>query len=304
MHRVRRGRSNNAGFINPQDYRRDETTPLLAVVGDSYIEALMVPEAETLQARLARSLTGRVRVYSFAASGAPLSQYLVWAGHAVQAYGARAVLINVVGNDFDESVCALKQAPGFWCFEGDGAGAMQLRLIDHEPGLATRLIRMSALARYVLINLKALDTIRTIRGLAGGLAGTAHAQPRYAGNTDAQTDERRMRLSLAALDAFFRELPIRVGLPANRVAFAVDGFRYATAAKASQGSYFDLMRRAFIDKARALDYEVIDLDPMFMAPERAGQRYEFPDDGHWNGNGHAIAASAVASSRLLAGLLQ
>ena len=64
------------------------------------------------------------------------------------------------------------------------------------------------------------------------------------------------------------------------------------------------MRRAFVAKARSLGYELIDLDPLFMAPERAGQRYDYPDDAHWNGNGHAVAADAVSSSRLLAGLLQ
>ena len=53
MERVRRGRSNNMGWIDGQDYRRDDPTPLLAVIGDSYIEGLMVPETETMQARLA-----------------------------------------------------------------------------------------------------------------------------------------------------------------------------------------------------------------------------------------------------------
>ena len=89
MERVRRGRANNEGWIDAQDYRRDDPSPLLAVIGDSYVEGLMVPEADTVQARLARTLAGKLRVYSFAASGAPLSQYLIWAGHAVHEYGAR-----------------------------------------------------------------------------------------------------------------------------------------------------------------------------------------------------------------------
>ena len=54
MHRVRHGRSNNEGWIDEQDYRRDDPTPLLAIVGDSYIEAQMVPYADTMQARLGR----------------------------------------------------------------------------------------------------------------------------------------------------------------------------------------------------------------------------------------------------------
>src|SRR4051812_7940933 len=36
-------RTNNDGFVNNQDYDRTQTSPLLAIIGDSYIEAAMVP---------------------------------------------------------------------------------------------------------------------------------------------------------------------------------------------------------------------------------------------------------------------
>src|SRR3954463_14189963 len=113
MHNVVHGRVNNAGFVNDQDYVRDGP-PLIAVIGDSFIEAQMVPYSESLQGRLAAALKDKFRVYSFAGSGAPLSEYLIWAGFAVKEYGARAVVINVVGNDFDESLAAYRIGPGFW----------------------------------------------------------------------------------------------------------------------------------------------------------------------------------------------
>src|SRR5262245_53576418 len=119
MHNINRGHTNNAGFVNDQDYRRDDPLPLLAVIGDSYIEARMVPFAKTLEGRLAHALRDRSRVYSFAAGGAPLSQYLIWAEHAVHTYGARALVINVVGNDFDESLPAYRAGPGFWFYVAD-----------------------------------------------------------------------------------------------------------------------------------------------------------------------------------------
>ena len=92
---VNRGRINNAGFVNDQDYHKEGKRPLLAVVGDSYIEARMIPYGETLQGRLATALGNEFRVYSFAAGGAPMSQYLIWARHAVTDYGARALIINM-----------------------------------------------------------------------------------------------------------------------------------------------------------------------------------------------------------------
>src|SRR5215203_4239747 len=44
---VNRGRTNNYGFVNAQDYDTTAHAPLLAVIGDSYVEAVMVPFAET-----------------------------------------------------------------------------------------------------------------------------------------------------------------------------------------------------------------------------------------------------------------
>src|SRR5947208_12162357 len=76
FHNVVHGRVNNAGFVNDQDYVR-EGPPLIAVVGDSFIEAQMVGYPESLQGRLAAALAPNMRAYSFAGSGAPLSQYPV-----------------------------------------------------------------------------------------------------------------------------------------------------------------------------------------------------------------------------------
>ncbi len=118
-----RGRINNAGFVNDQDYRTDELDTARRRRRGLLHQASMVPFRETVQGRLAAALAGRFRVYSFAASGAPLSQYLVWARHAVRVYGAQALVINVVGNDFDNSLATyLKDARGFSVYVRDSTG--------------------------------------------------------------------------------------------------------------------------------------------------------------------------------------
>ena len=40
---VNRVHTNNLGFVNDQDYVVGQPGPLLALIGDSYVEALMVP---------------------------------------------------------------------------------------------------------------------------------------------------------------------------------------------------------------------------------------------------------------------
>lgn len=301
MHNVVRGRVNNEGFVNDQNYVRDGP-PLIAVIGDSFIEAQMVPYADSLQGRLAAALKDKFRVYSFAGSGAPLSQYLIWAGYAVKEFGARAAVINVVGNDFDESLSAYRVGPGFWQYAPDASGALQLKLNPYRAGTLISLARYSALARYCIINLGLQNQLFSIRWLAEMIFGKpANAQPRYAGNTDASVNDKRVRDSLAAIDAFFRDVPARIGLPPDRVLFTLDGFRYAEAARDGAGTYFDLMRRAFMEKATALGYEAIDLDTRFIERHaRTAESFEFYDDNHWNAAGHEVAFEAVMASKLLA----
>lgn len=296
---VNHRRVNNAGWVNDQDYKKDDKTPLLAIIGDSYIEALMVPYDKTVYGRLAKELGGRLRVYSFGASGAPLSQYLIWAGHAVREYGARAVVINVVGNDFDESHAAYNAGPGWWVYVPGPDGNLRLRLTDYRPGWLRSVLPNSSLARYLFFNLQIENTWRQIGSFFfGGLP--ALATPRYAGNTVAEADPPRVRASLAAIDAVFRDLPANVGLPPDRILFTVDGFRYPDALADGRGTYFDLIRRAFCSKAELLGYQVIDLDPRFFEHYAAhAQRFEYPHDGHWNEIGHAVAAKAVLEFELI-----
>jgi hypothetical protein len=68
--RVNRGHVNNDGWVNNQDYRVSEDPPLVAVIGDSFVEAEMVPYAQTFHGLLATLYEGKTRFYSFGTSGA------------------------------------------------------------------------------------------------------------------------------------------------------------------------------------------------------------------------------------------
>ena len=96
-------RTNNAGWASHIDYVRESDTPLLAFVGDSYIEGDHVPWPDTCHGRLAGRLEGETRVYSFGMNGAPLSQYLAYSEHTRDTYRPDALVIPIIDNDFDES---------------------------------------------------------------------------------------------------------------------------------------------------------------------------------------------------------
>jgi hypothetical protein len=294
-----RGHVNNDGWVNNQDYRVSEDPPLVAVIGDSYVEAAMMPYAQTFHGLLAKLLEGKLRIYSFGASGAPLSQYLVWARYAVNKFKARALVINVVGNDFDESRIEYKSAPGFWYYAPATDGELHLQLVEYHPDEMTALVRRSALLRYLAVNLGATYRFAAIMNWLRPHDDSKEWRQRYAGSTFANPSAPRVAASEAAVNAFLRDLG-KIGLSTQCIAFTVDGSRYPERVERNAGTFFDIMRRHFLERASAHGYEAIDLDPLFLARYReTGEQFEFPNDGHWNANGHHVAADALRSSKLL-----
>jgi hypothetical protein len=298
-----RGRVNNDGFINDEDYAVNDPRPLLAAIGDSYVEAAMVPNRQTFYRRLADKLGQSGRVYSFGASGAPLSQYLVWAQYAAQKYQAAGLAIVVIGNDFDESLWTYNTRPGLHVYVRGPNNRLRLRRTDYAPSPFRFLVRHSALGRYLVFHLNALELARQTAARWGltspAHAGTQAGTPQFVGNTSAAASAERVRDSYEAIAAFFDDLATMVQIPPDRIVFLVDGARYERDAAVTERSYFGLMRARFMSEAAQRGYEVIDLQPWFVERSRDGQtRYEYLTDGHWNPIGHEVVAQALGASRL------
>jgi hypothetical protein len=286
------GRINNYGFINEQDYVKHAERGPLTVIGDSYVEAMMVPYEQTVQGRLAKLLENKARVYSIGISGAQLAQYLAFAEYAWTQFHPRGIVFIIVGNDFDEGLIKYKNEPGYHYFQEDGSThALNVVRIDYRANISKKLLRESAMARY----LWATVGINHVVGRPKGAE--------YVGNTAAHASEERLADSRRAVDIFFAELPKRLGLAKDRYLFLVDAMRpqiYAESELArASGSYFDLMRQYFLEQAKRYGYEAIDMQPRFISRHRLdGSRFEFTIDAHWNGAGHQEAADAIASSRM------
>lgn len=295
---VNQGRVNNDGFVNDQDYDAADMRPLLAVIGDSYVEASMVPYAQTLQGRLAEKAAPDARVYSFAASGAPLSQYLVWARYARDTYKPKAMTFVIIANDFDESLPAYVLQQTFHQFVENDQGELELKLLNEfHPSWKRQVIKSSALARYVFFNLNAWITWGKIKQQLMR-ADTPAAQ--FVANTDASLDDTRVEQSKRAVDAFFRLLPDYSGLEPRHVAFVVDSARdwiYQGESAANKDNYFDVMRHYLMKVAQAKGYTVVDMDGIFQQDfAENNQRFEYPTDNHWNEQGHGVVADALADT--------
>lgn len=265
--------SNNAGFLNDQDYTREGPRPLLAVVGDSYVEAIMLPYDETHYGRLAKRVGDRGRVYSFGMSSSPLSQYLAFAALARDEYAPDAFVFPIIGNDFDESLFPFKRSPAFHYFADDATVENpSLMRVDYEPNWKRAILRKSRLAAYLVFHLEV--TARLDNQIA-------RLFDRPSLPTATIQDWNR------AADLFLAGVLDATGVTRDRIVFVVEGIRPALYKKPWAES-----REYFMAKAKAEGFEVIDLQPAY----ETGEKLDFERDGHWNARGHAIVGEAIAGS--------
>lgn len=297
---VNRGRVNNDGFVNNQDYNAADSRPLMAVIGDSYVEALMVPYEDTLHGWLAGAYPKR-RVYSFAASGAPLSQYLIWARYAAQTYRPSLMAFVIVGNDYDESLPRYAAHQTFHQFVPGADGALAPALLhEYRPGALRSILRHSYLARYMFYNLSVSVAYQKLKNTMLKKK-TQGAERAYVGNVAVQASEEKIADSKIAVDTFLRLLPGYAGLPAEKIILIFDGNRqkiYTPQAFADSSlSYFEIMTEYMTLKAQHAGMQVIDMNGIFAQHYDAhGRRFEFEKDWHWNALGHGLAAEALAST--------
>ena len=287
---VNKVRVNNVGFVNAQDYSREARSPLLAVIGDSYVEALMVAHADTIHGRLAAAAGQRGRVYSFGASGAALSQYLAYARYARETFSPHALVVVVVGNDFDESLLEYKSAGGYHYLAAGSEGKLCLQLQPYEPTVLGLLVRRSALARYLAYNLSLANLRNRFRN-----------SKRFVGNVPSDVDAHRSMKSIQVIDYFLEALPAQSGVSPSATVIVVDAMRPQLYDKASlgeaQNSYFARMRAHLLGRGRDLGYAMVDMQPRLMERHaKDGARFEWSFDGHWNSIGHEEAATAVLAT--------
>jgi hypothetical protein len=290
-------RSNNFGYNHIADYRPQERTPLLMVIGDSFVEAQAVDAGKSAAEILHAGVQGRGRVYSIGVSGAQLPQYLAFAQYAQHTFRPDAMAFVIIGNDFDESLLKYKSEPRFHYFDEKG-GEVRLRRIDYELSPTKKILRHSAFLRYLMFNLVLEHRIQALLSPAAQGPGFREAESPAA-------LEQRVRDSERAVDYFLDRLPAMSGLDSRSILFVLDAVRpaiYSEAAlRQAETGYHARMRRYFAAQAAARGYAVIDLQPVFIARHREdGSKFEFPTDSHWNERGNRVVAEEIARSPVFA----
>lgn len=280
MEEAVRRRVNNEGFINATDYVQDESRPVITLIGDSQIEAPGIDEAETVHHRLRVALNDTVSVYTFAMSGAPLTQYAVWARHARDSFGPMKIVIFLSANDFDESFDRFGLFPGFhYAHPMDGDLAVAPR--EYTRGLAGVLVQNSSFLAYLVHN---LDLPTHVKHVLRSITPDARASESHATISDAEFS--------ALQDWFFAELSAN-GLKPSDTAFILNPENTSYTASVSCDTDGVLGPQFAQFKARALEegFKILDATPAFCRHHRSTGRLLVLEDGiHWNAEGHAAMA--------------
>jgi hypothetical protein len=286
--------TNNYGFNNIADYHPQQRSPLLMVIGDSFVEAHEVDAGKSAAELLNAGLGGAGRVYSIGLSGAALSQYLATAGYACAAFRPQALAFVIIGNDFDESLLKYSDEPQLHHFDDQG----RLVLAGYELPLAKKVLRRSAFIRYVMYNAMTGARLNQIRDLLRGSQAVATAA-----TARAASEAERLRDSQRAVDLFLEQLPARCNVEPRSVLFVLDAVRpeiySAQTMPAAENGFQGKMRAYLGAEARRRGYQVLDMQPVFIARHALdGARFEFPTDKHWNALGHELVAQAMRHSEV------
>lgn len=277
-------RTNNEGYFSDLDFNRDSSKSKIALIGDSYVEALQVANRDAVHGQLGALLGGAVEVYGIGSSGSALSQYLAYAQYAEDRFAPEIYSVIIISNDFDESLLRYRRDSGRHYYDDQ----FNLVRIDFNLTLLKRILRQSAAYRYLVSHLNFLQVPFLNR------APTRKGA--YVGNVEASATEEKIVWSKRAVDAFLKDL--RMMVKDKPVIFVVDGLRESiyglVEEQAARQSFASIMREYLLKQASTAGFYTVDLHPRFKDHYlKTGERLEFASDWHWNALGHRIAAESL-----------
>lgn len=277
--------TNLDGYTDRKDFQETPGTRI-AIIGDSYVEALMAQPGTALDEYIEQESGGRIAAFRMGISGAQAPTYAVLARHAVKALHAQAIAFVITEGDFTQ---ANIPAPGQYHYDPGGTSV----LTPYHTSALRQLLKQSALLSYFRFNCKP----------DFGAGGNIH----MAGQKPARQDKSTPidhPLTVANISHFLRDLKA-IGLPPGRIVFLVDGDRRLIYSPGTSSSTNQSERELFMAAAGAAGHEVVDLmTPFRLDHARQGRWFDYPTDRHWNATGHRIAATALLGSTVLEGLLE
>lgn len=272
----------------------------IAVVGDSYVQAMPVDVADGFPEGIERDLHARgikAEVYRFGVDGAPLSQYLEMMRREVVRFKPDVVVVQLVHNDLDESYRRLDSRLGSNFLKvrrlEDGTFE-ELAPTPFMPGAAD-MLRESAMFRYLYYT-TGLSQVRVFANLWWGKPADDNVEEFTSSAVDIRnlTNPDEMRAVARYLVGEMVALAKKEGF---KLIVSMDAVREAIYAGKPRSDYpVSVVNEIAAEVTEEHKVPFVDLqEAMTTCYRQTGQRLEFAWDWHWNVAGNKCAADAIVA---------
>lgn len=301
---------NNAGWNSLVDYKADTEKDRIAIIGDSYVEALQV-DVDEKYAHLMRNMLGPdTEVYSFGKSLYALPQYLHVSRHVVETYNPSTLIINVVHNDFEESLegegADLRHQALMQLIVGEDSTITERSPYYHpylqqrlNPGWVRSLMLKSRLQRYIRYpDFLGIQPFRMAQGFlnqsdSDSDSDNEQKDPQYEANVNVEEiDSKEVQIRLAT-EYVIRT--IREENPDKKIIFVMDtprGFIYRDVPVENSGVYW--LHQLMEEMTTKYDVGFIDLTSVMKKDYlENGKEFNSEVDTHWNEHGHQLVAKTL-----------
>ncbi|HAZ09616.1 MAG TPA: hypothetical protein DCY56_00710 [Candidatus Omnitrophica bacterium] len=286
---------NKEGWNSNKEYIEQKSDKIrIAVIGDSYVEALNVDAdkslAEVLEAAAIKEIGNKVEVYRFGFGGAPLSQYFQMMRYVKKKYNPDAIIIIIVHNDFIESIKGFGEERGdFLKFtKKDGLWVeVEPKPYAYVPNHVKMALKHSSIFRYLHYNLNIRESLYFLSSKFKGRD--------FKMNVDIDGITANLDNIRDLCYNIFSKYKETLGLD-TKFLLVMDGDR-ETIYKGNDPKKEKLYALNMIayDTAEKLSIPFIDLNDIFIADYKNNKKqFNFKYDKHWNERGHFLAGSAVA----------
>lgn len=299
---------NNAGWNSAIDYQADTKNDRIAIIGDSYVEALQVDVDENFPHLMRERMGVEQNIYAFGKSLYPLSQYLHISRHVVEMYNPSTLIFTVVHNDFEESLNGggtdLRHQALMQLIVKPDSSVIERAPYHHDyvqerlnPGWFRQLMLKSRLQRYIRYpDFLGIQPMRGIQRLLNQPASTINNnEPVYEANVDVEKVVGKK--NQITLGVHYIVKKIREENPDKRIIFVMDSPRqliYSGSSPKESGVYWlhELMAKATQNN----NIEFIDLSSyMENDYKKNGRKFNSEIDSHWNEYGHQFVAKILVN---------
>lgn len=292
-----RFRINNRGWNSLTDYTPSKGPGVrrVAIVGDSFVEALQVDVGKALGPDLERLLREEgqpVEVHTYGISGASTAYAHDLLPLEVLRDRPDCVIYLFIDNDLKDSVPFLGSYHRWGpLYDLDPAGALQrLPLRMYEPRMLSRTLRHLALFRYFWVN-RGLGTFGQRGGGWGRRQGARSS--REEGLKGISPESPEWQRGWQVVGELVGEMAA-----ASRAAGAdflvVNRPDSANFYPTGSSGEINLPEKLLAELAATHNFSFVDLRPWFSRDwEAKHEPFEFADDSHWNRHGHEVAARAL-----------